>query len=77
MVFLNGLRPVFLGLLVGATAAAIALRALGALVFDMGPPDPTALVGAIGALLVAGVAACALPAWRAARIDPAASLRAE
>ena len=77
MVFLNGLRPVVLGLAVGSVAAVFALRAMGELVFDVRPLDPTALGVAMGALLVAGACACVLPAWRAARIDPALALRAE
>jgi putative ABC transport system permease protein len=77
MVFLNGLRPVVIGLAVGAVAAGFTLRAMGELVFDVPPLDPASLAGAGGVLLMAGIGACLLPAWRAARIDPATSLRAE
>jgi ABC-type antimicrobial peptide transport system permease subunit len=77
MVFVNGLRPVVAGLVAGSVAALFALRALGGFAFDVRPLDPASLAGAVGALLVAGAGACLLPAWRAARIDPAVSLRAE
>jgi ABC-type antimicrobial peptide transport system permease subunit len=77
MVFLNGLRPVLLGLTAGSVAAVFALRAMGELMFAVRPLDPASLGGAVGALLLAGAGACLVPAWRAARIDPATSLRAE
>ena len=77
MVFMNGLRPVVIGVAVGAVASVFALRAMGELVFDVRPLDPASLAGALGALLVSGAAACLVPAWRAARIDPALALRAE
>ena len=76
MVFLNGLRPVALGLAAGVVAAAFALRAMGALVFEVRPLDVPSLAGAAGTLLVAGSVACLVPAWRAARIEPATALRA-
>ena len=77
MVFMNGLRPVIAGAAVGGVAALVALRGLGGLLFEVRPADPAALAGALALLVAAGAAACALPAWRAARIDPARSLRAE
>jgi putative ABC transport system permease protein len=77
MVFLHGLRPVIAGVVVGLVGALVALRAAAGLLFEVAPTDPTALAGAFAVLLVAGAAACVVPAWRAARIDPAASLRAE
>jgi putative ABC transport system permease protein len=77
MVFLNGLRPVGAGIAVGALAALFALRGLAGLLFEIRPTDPVSFAAALGALLMAGAAACAVPAWRASRIDPARSLRAE
>ncbi|HUU32708.1 MAG TPA: FtsX-like permease family protein, partial [Vicinamibacterales bacterium] len=77
MVLGNGLRPVALGLAVGTVVSLFALRAMNELVFDVQPLDPVSLAGAVSALLVTGAAACLVPAWRAARIDPALALRAE
>ena len=77
MVFLNGLRPVLAGVVVGTVAALWALRGMTGLLFEVRPADPATLAGAVGLLLAAGAAACVVPAWRAARIDPANSLRAE
>ena len=77
MVFMNGLRPVIAGAAVGGVAALVALRGLAGLLFEVRPADPATLTAALALLVAAGAAACALPAWRASRIDPARSLRAE
>ena len=77
MVFVNGLQPVIVGVVIGTAVALVALRATTGLLFEVRSADPTALIGAAGLLLVAGAAACVGPAWRASRIDPARSLRAE
>jgi putative ABC transport system permease protein len=77
MVFAHGLTPVAAGVLVGLSTALVVLPAAANLLFEVSPADPVALAATLGVLAVAGAAACAVPAWRAARIDPAASLRAE
>jgi ABC-type antimicrobial peptide transport system permease subunit len=51
--------------------AAIALgRALTALLFNVGPSDPVAILLAVGLLLVVAAVASWIPARRAARVDP-------
>ncbi len=66
-----------IGVAVGLGAAAAASRAVVSLLFGVSRLDALTYVG-VSALLfaVAGVA-CWLPAWRAARIDPAVALRTE
>jgi predicted permease len=65
------------GLAVGLTGALFATRLLRGLLFGITPHDPTTL-GAVAFVLAAvGVAACWLPAARAAHVDPAVALRAE
>jgi putative ABC transport system permease protein len=77
MVLAGGLRLSILGVAIGAAGALLATRALESLVYSVSTTDPLTLT-ATGALLV-GAAALAswVPAWRATRLDPAASLRAE
>jgi predicted permease len=65
------------GLAVGAVGALIAARLLRGLLFGVGPNDPVTLGGVAFILAAVGVAACWLPAARAARVDPAVALRAE
>jgi ABC-type antimicrobial peptide transport system permease subunit len=65
------------GLALGLTGALYAARLLRGLLFGITPHDPMTL-GAVALVLAAvGVAACWLPAARAARVDPAVALRAE
>jgi predicted permease len=65
------------GLVVGITGALFAARLLRSLLFGVTPHDPTTIGAVAFALVVVGVAACWLPAARAARVDPATALRAE
>jgi ABC-type antimicrobial peptide transport system permease subunit len=52
-------------------------RAMGALLFGVSPHDPTT-IGVVAVVLVAAaVAASLVPGYRAARIDPATSLKGE
>ncbi len=73
----SGIAPAGIGMAVGVIGSLATGRALGSLLFDVGPADPLALVGA-GALVGAvAISACVLPTWRAVRVDPASTLRHE
>jgi len=65
------------GVVFGLAAALAASRLLRGLLFGVGPNDPFTL--AVVAIVLAGIglAACWLPAARAARVDPAVALRPE
>lgn len=65
------------GLAVGVVGALMASRLMRGLLFGVAPHDPTTLAGVTVVLAAVGVAACWLPAARAARVDPAVALRAE
>jgi putative ABC transport system permease protein len=77
LVLRQGMAPVLAGLVVGM-AGALALGRLSAgLLFGVPPHDPATLAAAAAVLGLAALLACALPARRAARIDPAQALRDE
>ncbi|HEX4684507.1 MAG TPA: ABC transporter permease [Gemmatimonadaceae bacterium] len=66
-----------LGLGIGIAGALLTSSLLRGLLFGVEPHDPTTL-GAVAALITAvGVAACWLPARRAASVDPAVALRSD
>ena len=66
----------------GGIAAGLALslglgRLLRGMLFAVAPDDPVALTVVPLLVMLVSLAACVAPAWRAARIDPVRSLRAE
>jgi putative ABC transport system permease protein len=73
----GGLRLTVLGLLVGLPGAWIAGRLVQGMLFGVEPADPLTLAGVVGFLASVALAACALPAHRAARVDPVEAFRAE
>ena len=77
MVLSEGGALLAVGLAVGVTGALLTAGLLRGLLFGVAPHDPATL-GAVALIIAAvGVAACWLPAARAARVDPAVALRAE
>jgi predicted permease len=71
------LRLTAIGIAIGIPAALVAGRLLVTFLYGLTPRDPVTLAAAAGTLLAAAVIASALPARRAARVDPARALRAE
>ena len=77
LVLRQGMFLTILGTAIGLAGAVVASRALVSLLFSISHLDPVTYLGVAAMLTgVAGVA-CAVPAWRAARVDPAITLRAE
>ena len=73
----EGLRLTAIGLAIGVAAALAATRVLSSFLFEVGAVD-VATYAAVAALLTAcALAACWVPARRAARIDPMRALRSE
>jgi ABC-type antimicrobial peptide transport system permease subunit len=52
-------------------------RLLRGVLYEVSPLDPTTFGTMAAFLAVVGLAACALPARRASRVDPMVSLRGE
>ena len=77
MILRRGLGLVAIGLAVGIAAALVGTRFLADQLFGVGQTDPVTYVGASLIFLVVAVLACLVPAWRALRVDPLITLRAE
>jgi ABC-type antimicrobial peptide transport system permease subunit len=77
LVVRHGLGLVVAGIAVGTAAALAATRVLQALLFQVSTSDPLTFVCGAALLAVAALAASWIPARRAARVDPAVTLRAE
>jgi len=70
-------RIVAIGVIAGAGAALWSGRVLSALLFETSPYDPAVLAVTAASLSLAAFCASLVPAWRATRVDPAISLRAD
>ncbi len=77
LVLFDGLGPVFVGLAIGLVGGAIAATFIRSILYGTSPLDPLVLSGMVGCLLLTALAACALPALRASRIEPMQALRTE
>jgi ABC-type antimicrobial peptide transport system permease subunit len=77
MILREALTLVAIGLAAGIGLAAAAGNAARALLFGLKPADPMTLVLATAALTLLAIAASAIPAARAAAVDPMQTLREE
>ena len=77
LVLSRGLALTGAGVLLGAATALLLTRLLGNLLYKVSPRDPVAFGCAFAVMALVSVAACLLPAWRAARTDPMRALRTE
>ena len=75
LVMRQGMAPVLIGLVVGVGGAAVLGQFLESQLFGTTRFDPLSFAVTIGGLLLASLAACWVPSWRASRMGPAAVLR--
>ncbi|HTX37210.1 MAG TPA: ABC transporter permease [Bryobacteraceae bacterium] len=77
MVFSYAGALVLSGIVAGVAVAAAAGRLLASQLFEVRPTDPATYAAVAGLLMAAAIAACAIPALRAVRVDPLVALRSE
>ena len=73
----EGMRTVLVGIALGVAASLALGRLVESMLFATSPHDPLVLVAAAAILTAVALAASALPAWRASRVDPAIALRTD
>ena len=77
LVMAQGLRLALTGIAIGCALAYALAQLLRGMLFAVAPADPVVFVAVPLALLATAAAATAIPALRAARVDPMQALRAE
>jgi predicted permease len=77
LVLRRGLALTFAGLVLGLVAASWTTSIFSGLLFQVTPTDPAVFASVTLLLIVVGLAASSLPAYRATRVDPMAILRHE
>jgi predicted permease len=77
LVLREGMLLAGVGVLLGLAGAAAASRAVVSLLFGVSRVDPVTYGGVVAVLGTVALLAGAVPAWRAARVDPMEALRAE
>jgi putative ABC transport system permease protein len=73
----EGLRTVVAGIVIGVGLALAAGKLVASLLYGISPRDPVILVSAAIGLALIGIAACLIPAVKAARVNPVSALRAD
>jgi putative ABC transport system permease protein len=71
----DGIKPALLGVAAGLAAAWWATGLLGNLLYGVEPFDAATFIAVPAVLIAVAALACALPAWRASRLDPVSVLR--
>ena len=77
MVVRQGMRPVIAGGILGIAGAIASSAVLKSLLYGIAAIDPPTYAVAVAILIAVALAACAIPARRATRIDPITALRTE
>ena len=73
----QGARLAAIGLGIGVLGALALTKSLQAMLFGVGPHDPTTIIVATALLLVTTLVACLVPALRAVRVDPSQAFRSD
>lgn len=76
-IVVQGVTVAACGIALGLGLAVLTTRFMASLLFGVGTLEPAVYALAGGVLFTVAAASCALPAWRAMRLQPAAVLRGE
>ena len=71
----QGLTLTTIGIVVGLAGALALNRLIASLLFGVQPTDTLTIIAVVATITLVAAIACALPAWRASRVDPNVVLR--
>lgn len=77
IMFVDGLRPTVVGLLLGLFAGGVCAQLIRSLLFGVQPLDIDIFAAVAFVVPLISIGACTYPAWRAACLDPMTALRSE
>jgi predicted permease len=75
LIVFQGMRPALIGLAIGLGGALALGRLLSSMIFGVRATDPVTFAAVSLLLGLVAVAACAVPAWRASRVQPTEALQ--
>ena len=73
----DGMKPILIGVALGVIAAIALSRLVASLLFGVPPTDPLTFAVVATLLVIVGIAANTLPAYRATKVEPTQTLREE
>jgi len=77
LIIVEAMKPTLLGLAIGAVVALAFGRVMSSMIYQVNPGDPATFAVVVLLLGVVAALASALPAYRAAKVDPNVALRDE
>jgi predicted permease len=77
LIVIEGLKPTLVGVVLGLALAAALVRVMTTLLYGVDQHDPGTFSAVAAIMLVVGVVATLVPAFRATRVDPIVTLRSE
>ena len=77
LVVSDGMKPILIGVALGVVAAAALSRLVASLLFGVPATDPLTFTAVALLLIIVGIAANTVPAYRATRVEPTQTLRDE
>jgi putative ABC transport system permease protein len=77
LVIREGLTPVWIGLVIGLAIAQGLGQIIGSMLFSVAGHEPAIACSVVALLVAVSIMACAIPAYRASRADPAETVRAD
>jgi len=77
LILSQAMRPVAVGAVLGILAATAASRVLASQLFQVSSTDPLTIAAVVATLLGVALVASAVPARRAATVDPTRALQSE